>query len=149
MKRMLMVLTIACGPLLSLSRGEEAQAPPAPAIMAGFLGFSDTQAARFGQLLQGLQSTVGPLQQQMMAQQKALDTVLSADQPDPAAVGKLVLTVRALQKQIGQAFQSYHEGFLALLTQEQKEKTQAVIGAAQLLPAVRAFAEVHLLDPPQ
>jgi Spy/CpxP family protein refolding chaperone len=144
MKRILIVLTIACAPFLA-----SAQEPPAPMIVAGFLGFTDAQGARFGQLLEGLQSTVGPLQQQIMVQQKELDTVLSADQPDPAAVGKLVLTIRALQKQVGQAFQAYHDGFLAMLTQEQKEKTQAVIGAAQLLPAVRAFAEVHLIDPPQ
>ena len=144
MKRILIVLTITCAPFVA-----HAQEPPAPMIVAGFLGFTDAQGARFGQLLGGLQASVGPLQQQMMVQQKALDTVLSADQPDPAAVGKLVLTIRALQKQIGQAFQSYHEGFLAMLTQEQKEKTQAVAGAAHLLPAVRAFAEVRLIDPPQ
>src|SRR5207248_7808499 len=59
MKRMLSVLTIACGPLLSVSRAEEAQAPPAPAIIAGFLGFSDIQAARFAQLLGGLRASVG------------------------------------------------------------------------------------------
>ena len=144
MKRILIVLTIACAPFLA-----SAQEPPAPMIVAGFLGFSDTQAATFGQLLGTLQTSVGPLQQQMMVQQKALDSVLSADQPDPAAVGKLILQIRALQKQVGQAFQSYHDGFLAMLTQDQKDKTQAVIGAAQLLPAVRAFAEVHLIDPPQ
>jgi Spy/CpxP family protein refolding chaperone len=118
-------------------------------IVAGFLGFSEAQGAKFGQLLEALQTTVGPLQQQMMAQQKTLESVLSADQPDPAAVGKLILQIRAIQKQIGQALQAYHDGFLALLTQDQKEKTQAVVGAAQLLPAVKAFAEVRLLDPPQ
>jgi Spy/CpxP family protein refolding chaperone len=144
MKRILIVLTIACAPFVA-----HAQEPPAPMIVAGFLGFTDDQGTKFGQLLGALQASVGPLQQQMMVQQKALDTVLSADQPDPAAVGKLVLQIRALQKQIGQAFQAYHDGFLAMLTQEQKEKTQAVVGAAQLLPAVRAFAEVHLIDPPQ
>ena len=144
MKRMLIVLTIACAPFVA-----RAQEPPAPAIVAGFLGFTDAQGARFGQLLGALQASVGPLQQQMMVQQKALESALIADQPDPAAVGKLVLQIRALQKQVGQAFQSYHESFLAMLTQDQMEKTQAVVGSAHLLPAVRAFAEVHLIEPPQ
>ena len=147
MKRMLIVLSIACATFLA--RAQDPQMPPAPAIVAGFLGFTDAQGTKFGQLLGALQTSVGPLQQQMVVQQKALESVLSADQPDPAAVGRLVLTVRALQKQVGQAFQSYHDGFLAMLTQDQREKTQAVMGAAQLLPAVRAFAEVHLIDPPQ
>jgi len=141
---MLIVLTIACAPFIAC-----AQEPPAPAIVAGFLGFTDAQGARFGQLLGALQASVGPLQQETMVQQKALESALSADQPDPASVGKLVLQIRALQKQVGQAFQAYHEGFLAMLTQDQKEKTQAVVGAAQLLPAVKAFAEVHLIEPPQ
>ena len=144
MKRMLIVLTIACAPFVA-----RAQEPPAPAIVAGFLGFTDAQGARFGQLLGALQASVGPLQQQMMVQQKALESALSADQPDPASVGKLVLQIRALQKQVGQAFQAYHEGFLAMLTQDQKERTQAVVGAAQLLPPVKAFAEVPLIEPPQ
>ena len=147
MKRMLIVLTIACTPFLA--RAQDPQAPPAPVIVAGFLGFSDTQAAQFVKLLEGLQTSVGALQPQIVARQQALERLLSADQPDAAAVGKLVLEMRGLQKQVGQALQSYHDGFLALLTQEQKEKTQAVVGAAQLLPAVKAFAEVRLLDPPQ
>ena len=144
MKRIWMVLTIACIPWLL-----PAQEPPAPAVVAGFLGFSDSQGTKFGQLLGALQTTVGALQQQIVPRQQALERVLSADQPDPAAVGRLVLEIRAIQKQVGQALQSYHENFLALLTQEQKEKTQAVVGAAQLLPAVKAFAQVRLLDPPQ
>ncbi len=147
MKRIWMVLTFACVPFLS--RAQDAQTPPAPAIVAGFLGFSDTQGAKFGQLLGSLHATAGALEQQIAPRQKALEAVLSADQPDPAAVGRLILEVRAIQKQLGQALLSYHENFLALLTPDQRDKTQGVVGAAQLLPAVKAFAEVRLLDPPQ
>ena len=74
MKRMLIVLTIACAPFIAC-----AQEPPAPAIVAGFLGFTDAQGARFGQLLGALQASVGPLQQQMMVQQKALESALSIE----------------------------------------------------------------------
>ena len=60
-----------------------------------------------------------------------------------------MLQIHALQQQLGQAFQTYHENFLAMLTPEQKQRAQAVVQAAQLLPAVRAFAEVHLIEPPR
>jgi hypothetical protein len=64
-------------------------------------------------------------------------------------VGQLLLEIHGLQQQLGQALQSYHESFLALLTADQMQKTQAVVQAAQLLPAVKAFAEVRLIEPPR
>jgi Spy/CpxP family protein refolding chaperone len=148
MKTAFIVLAIVVAPLL-FGFAEAPQPPPAPAIVAQFLGFSDAQAAQFQQLLQNLQATVGGLQQQIGPKQQALENLLSTAQPDPATAGKLLLEIHALQQQVGQALQSYHESFLALLTSDQKQKTQAVVQAAQLLPAVRAFAEVHLIEPPR
>jgi Spy/CpxP family protein refolding chaperone len=149
MKQAFLTLAIAVCPLLSGLADEAPQPPPAPAIVAQFLGFSDVQATQFQQLLQSLQATVGGLQQQIGPKQQALDSLLSTAQPDPAIAGGLLLEIHALQQQLGQALQSYHESFLALLTADQKQKTQAVVQAAQLLPAVRAFAEVRLIEPPR
>ena len=150
MKQAIMALAIAAFPLTFSGFADEAQQPPpAPAIVAQFHGFSDHQAAQFRQLLQNLQETAGELQQQIGPKQQALDTLLSTAQPDPATVGKLLLEIHALQQQFGQTVQSYHESFLTLLTSDQKQKTQAVVQAAQLLPAVRAFAEVRLIEPPR
>ncbi len=149
MRQAFMALVIAVGPLLSGFADEAPQRPPAPVIVAQFLGFSDTQLAQFQQLLQSLQATVGGLQQQVGPKQQALDSLLSTAQPDPATAGELLLEIHALQQQLGQALQSYHESFLALLTSEQMQKTQAVVQAAQLLPAVKAFAEGRLIEPPR
>jgi len=150
MKQAIMALAVAVCPLFTLSGfADEAPQPPAPAIVVHFLGFSDQQAAQFRQLLQNLQETAGGLQQQIGPKQQALDTLLSTAQPDPATVGKLLLEIHALQQQFGQTVQSYHESFLALLTPDQMQKTQAVVQAAQLLPAVKAFAEVRLIEAPR
>jgi|SRR5579864_158538 Spy/CpxP family protein refolding chaperone len=149
MKQTFITLVIAVCPLLSGFADEAPQPPPAPAIVTQFLGFSDTQAAQFQQLLQSLQAAVGGLQQQIGPKQQALESLLNTAQPDPATVGELLLEIHALQQQIGQALESYHEGFLALLTSDQKQKTQAVVQAVQLLPAVKAFAEVRLIEPPR
>lgn len=148
MKQAFITLVIAVYPLLGFA-DEAPQPPPAPAIVSQVLGFSDTQAAQFQQLLQSLQTTVVGLQQRIGPKQQALDSLLSAARPDPAAAGQLLLEIHALEQQIGQALQSYHESFLALLTADQKQKTQTVVQAAQLLPAVRAFSEVRLIEPPR
>ena len=103
MKQALMALAIAVGPLLRGFADEAPQPPPAPVIVA-----------QFQQLLQSLQVTVGGLQQQIGPKQQALDSLLSTAQPDPATAGELLLEVHALQQQLGQALQSYHESFLAL-----------------------------------
>ena len=135
MKQAFMALAIAVFPLSFSGFADEVPPPPAPAIVAHFLGFSDSQAAQFKQLLQSLQATAGGLQQQISPKQQSLEILLSAAQPDPATVGQLLLEIHGLQQQLGQAIQSYHESFLALLTSDQMQKTQAVVQAAQLLPA--------------
>ena len=123
--------------------------PPAPALVAQFLGFSDSQTAQFQKLLQNLQSNIGPLQQQAARAQQSLEQLVNSDNPDPAAIGARVLAIRAIQKQIMAALDSYHKLFAALLTGDQIQKVQAVTQAGALLPAVNAFAQMLLLAPPQ
>jgi hypothetical protein len=123
--------------------------PPAPALVAQFLGFSNSQTAQFQGLLQNLQSTIGPLQQQAGTAQHSLDQLANSDNPDPAALGTRLLAVRGVQKQVQAALDSYHKLFVSLLTPDQMQKVQAVAQARQLLPAVNAFAQLQLLTPPQ
>lgn len=122
--------------------------PSPPAIVAQFLGFSADQAAQFQKMLENLQTTIQGLQPQMQAKQQEIEKLAGADSPDPAAVGKAFLDLRALQRQAGQAFDDYHKRFGALLTPDQMEKVQKVVQAGQLLPAVQAFGAVQLLPPP-
>ena len=123
-------------------------APPAPLLVAGFLGFSQDQASQFQTLLQSLQTTVGPLSRQAELAQQDLEKALSDSQPDAATVLTRLLAVRAVQKQIATALDSYHSAFNALLSGEQRQKVQAVNQARDLLPAVAAFAQTQLIAPP-
>ena len=151
MRTRLAALGLAVCLPLSFAAAQErpAQAPPAPAVVVQFLGFSETQAAQFLQHLQNLQGAIGAIEQQLAAQRRQLETLLNSEAPDPAALGAALLQIRATERQAGAAFDAYHQAFLALLTQEQKDKVQAVANAAQLQPAVRAFAEVRLIEPPR
>ena len=143
MLKTLIVLVLAA---LALTAQEQ---PPAPAVVAQFLGFSDSQTAQFQKLLQNLQSNIGPLQQQAAAAQQSLEQLANSDNPDPAAIGARLLAIRAIQKQFQAALDSYHKLFAALLTTDQMQKVGAVNQAGHLLPAVNAFAQLQLIAPPQ
>ena len=143
MLKPLIVLVLAA---LALTAQEQ---PPAPALVAQFLGFSDSQTAQFQELLQNLQSTIGPLQQQAAAAQQTLEQLVNGDNPDPAAIGARLVAIRAIQKQILAALDSYHKLFAALLTRDQMQRVEAVTQAGELLPAVNAFARLQLIAPPQ
>jgi len=134
MLKTFIVLVLAA---LALTAQEQ---PPAPALVAQFLGFSDSQTAQFQKLLQNLQSNIGPLQQQAAGAQQSLEQLVNSDNPDPGAIGARLLGIRAIQKQILAALGSYHKLFAGLLTGDQMQKVQAVTQAGGLMPAVNAFA---------
>ena len=121
---------------------------PAPAVVASFLGFTEAQAAQFGALLGQFEPTLHGLQEQIAARQTQLDTLLSQPNPNPAVVGSFVLQIRALTQQVAQAVQSFQNQFATLLTDEQKQKVQAVTQASQLQPLVGAFVSLNLAQAP-
>lgn len=121
------------------------QCPPPPVLVATFLGFTDGQAEQFGILLNQFQNDLRSLQEQIAPRQQQLNVLLSQPDPDPATVGALVLQLHALQHQMEQIIQSFQNTFAALLTQEQKQKIEAVTLASQLEPAVGAFVALHLV----
>ena len=142
------VLAVALMFLPSLAY-PQSQVPSAPDVVSVFLGFSDAQRAGFEQLLQTFQSDVANVLQQLKQKQAMLELLLNSGEPDPSTIGNVVLQVRAIQSQMNVLIQSYHDGFISLLTDDQKQKVQAVVQALQLLPAVQAFVGVQLLHPPQ
>ena len=142
------LIAAALAGLACAQAASDPQPPSPPAVVAQFLGFSDAQATRFQQLLQAVQAAVPPLAQEAGSQQQALDQLLGAAQPDPAAVGRALLAIHAIQSQIQQAVQTYRASFTALLTADQQQKLQAVTQAAQLIPAVQVFAASMLVDAP-
>jgi flagellar hook-basal body complex protein FliE len=143
---LLMTLLSACP--IAFAQNKASSPPSPPEIVAGFLSFSQEQLAQFGQLLENFGNTMQDIQQKAAAKSQQIEKLAAADPPDPAAIGKAFLELKAIQKLAGQAIDGYHEQFVSLLTTEQKEKVQAVAQAAQLLPAVQAFAALSLVGPP-
>ncbi len=119
-----------------------------PAVVASFLGFTEAQAAQFAGLLGQFEPSLQGLQEQIAARQAQLDILLSQSSPHPAIVGSLLLQIHALQQQVAQAVQGFQGQFATLLTDEQKQKVQAVTQASQLQPVVGAFVALNLAVAP-
>ena len=94
MLKTFMVLVLAA---LALTAQEQ---PPAPALVAQFLGFSDSQTAQFQKLLQNLPGNIGPLQQQAARAQQSLEQLANSDNPDPAAIGARLAALYASGHQV-------------------------------------------------
>lgn len=154
MKKTIALALIAGGLLVTVAAMAQKEplppkAPPEPVVLVvNFLGFSEAQAGQFVQLLEARGQAAKALAQQIGAKQKQLDNLLNGAAPDPAAIGKLLLEIRALSQQDGEILKNYHEKFVQMLTDEQKQKVGMVAQAAQLLPAVNAFIALQLVAPP-
>lgn len=123
------------------------QCPPS-AVVAAFLGFPDTEAVQFGELLNQFQTSVRGLQEQIAARQMQLNALLSQPSPDPAVVGGLVVQINTLQKQAAQVIRGYQTQFASLLTDAQKQRIQVLTQASQLQPVVGALVALNLVPAP-
>jgi hypothetical protein len=116
------------------------------------LGLSDGQISQLVQLRKDEVQALQPIRPQVQEAAKALRDAMAAANPDPAAVGKLILQLRGLREQVQQTNKSYHDRALALLDDAQKTKLanvqQALQRLAQARTAVRAATALNLLERP-
>ena len=118
--------------------------PPPELILKEVLGLSDGQLATLGDLERARADAAAPIQRQVEAQQQALSAALSVTPPDPGAVGALVLSLTSLQKQLGGVQESFRNGFLGLLTDEQKSRVGFIQGVGAALKAAGALHQLGL-----
>ena len=134
--------------LLAFAVPIAAQTPPPPGglppeyVLREVLGLSDQQLASFRDLAQARAGAAETLRTQIGDRQRALSDALSVPAPDPGTVGTLVIFINSLEKQFGQIEAGFRNGFLALLTDEQKSK----LGFIQSVEAaLRAAGALHQL----
>jgi len=112
-----------------------------------FLGLTPDQVTAWNALLEARKASVEPLREDLQAAEKALYDLLQGANPDPAAVGTLVLRAKALREQMAAANKVYIDGFDALLTTEQMSKLgflRRAERAEPLFPAFRLFGLLPL-----
>ncbi len=116
--------------------------PPPEYVLKEVLGLSDQQLASVRDLAQARASAADTLRRQLEDRQRALSDALSLPTPDPGTVGALVISINPLQKQFGQIEADFRNGFLGLLSDEQKSK----LGFIQSVEAaLRAAGALHQL----
>jgi hypothetical protein len=73
-----------------------------------------------------------------------LSDALSSPTPDPGTAGALVITINSLQKQAGQIEAGFRNGFLAVLSDEQKSKLAFIQSVEAALRAAGALHQLGL-----
>lgn len=121
--------------------------PRAKQVVSGFLGLTPDQVSQWDALFAAREAAVAPLREQLQSTEAQIHDLLKGDDPDPGAVGTLMISGKTLREGIQAADTTYLDGFGALLTQDQKAKLGAVRRAAKLAPVLPAFRRLALLPP--
>ncbi len=85
------------------------------------------------------------LEPQIREKRMALQDLLAKDTSDATAVGKLMLEIRGLEKQMRESRQAVRAGQLAVLTADQRTKFRAIEEAAALPQATREAMQMGLV----
>ena len=146
MKKSLLILglVLAIAAPIAAQVPTQPDSPPPELVLKEVLGLSDGQVATLRDLERVRAEAAGALQQQVEARQQALSAALSAPSPDPAVVGALVISVTSLQKQFGQIQEGFRDGFLGLLSDEQKSRVGFIQGVETALRAAGALHQLGL-----
>jgi len=145
------VLLAPAAPGAETARRGARRAPLAAAKT--FLGLSDQQVEQLVQLRRDERQALQPVRQQMKDKAQALQQLRQSTNPDPAAVGQLVLDMQKLREQARTVDGDYHKRALDILDATQREKVQNLQNAAQRMARTRRVvggaAALNLLERPK
>jgi len=111
--------------------------PPAPPraakALADYLQLAPDQISAWKQINQDTAAAVRPLAENARDLHAQLQDALNAATPDPAAVGKLALSMHGVQEQIRTLREDAQNKRIALLTPDQRTKFDAFQAAARTI----------------
>jgi Spy/CpxP family protein refolding chaperone len=119
------------------------------AAVQSYLNLTEAQISSLQQLRQSEMTALKPIFQQIEPLRQSLRAQQQSAGADATAVGKLVLSIRALEQQAAPIRSSHQQQALAVLTAEQKTKLAALESAAALLPTIHEAGALNLLTPPK
>ena len=122
--------------------------PPGPPDLKTFLNLGDNQIQAIGILQSQQAQAIQPVLQQRVQLQQKLQDLLGAQTPDPAAIGQVVLTITALDRQIQEALSTFQKQRTSVLTGEQLSKLPPLVQALVLQKAAVQAATLGLIPPP-
>jgi hypothetical protein len=145
MKKLLIAVMTLCvvAPLVA----QEVEEPP-PIVetahnrVAAFLQLTDEQIAAWDVIYQIHREAEQPLKDEISTVQAEIDALFEAGDPDPAALGALVIERHALGEALFNVHLVYHEDFVALLDETQARRLKFIARAddvQQIIPAFKLF----------
>lgn len=147
MKKLLgvaLVLGLLAVPVVA-QESEEIPFPQAREAVARFLELTPEQVSQWEALLATLRETVAPLRVELRGLEGQLAGLLQQEDPDPAAVGALVLHIKGVKEAIAQAHRAYVNAFEGMLNGEQTAKLRFIRQAERVMPLIPAFKAVQLV----
>ncbi len=113
-----------------------------------YLGLSEAQLASLRQLNQQQRQSMQQVAQQIEQRQTSLRQQMQATSADPAAVGRTVLEMEALRKQLNTAQTNLRNASANVLSADQRAKVKVLEDATKLRGEIAQAAMLHLLAPP-
>jgi hypothetical protein len=148
MKKMLIALfaLAVVAPVLA----QDAQGPP-PAVEAAhnqvvrFLQLTEDQVLAWDEIYLIHRDAEQLLFEDIALVQADIEDLLAEPDPDPAALGELVLVRRDLGEQVADVHRMYHEDFLALLDEDQAGRLEFINRADDVQRIIPAFKHFELI----
>jgi len=143
-KKLIVLVILICSASLMPALGQE-QPPAMEAAhnaVVRFLQLDESQAAAWDGIYADHRADEQPLQENIRDLEAQLQELLDAENPDPAAVGALVIEIRSIREALFNLHQSYNEDFMALLSEEQLQRLKFIRRAddvQKFIPAFKAF----------
>jgi Spy/CpxP family protein refolding chaperone len=147
MKKFLIAVLVLC--VVMPLAAQEMEPPPgveaAHNQVARFLQLSDEQIASWDVIYRIHREAERPLRDEAAAVQASIDALFEAGDPDPAALGGLVIERHALGEALQEVHLVYHEDFVALLDEAQARRLGFIARADEVQKIIPAFKLFELI----
>ena len=119
MSVLLLLVTLVALPLAAADHAPEQ-------ILVALLDLDEGQRAQLGELLGARQAALADAGRRMTELQGRLGEELNAPQQDPSVVGTIVLSMRAIERELMQHQQNFRSSFQATLNDEQRRRVETM-----------------------
>jgi len=144
MKKLLFAVMVLC--VVAPLAAQDMEPPPiveaAHNRVVAFLDLSEQQVADWDVIYQIHRDAEQPLKDEIAAVQDAIDALFEAGDPDPGAIGELVIERHALGEALFDVHRIYHEDFVALLDETQVRRLRFLARAddvQRIIPSFKLF----------
>jgi Spy/CpxP family protein refolding chaperone len=120
--------------------------PPVDQVKT-YLSLTDQQVQQLQQLITSERQANQTRQQEIQTKQTQLQQLLTANSNDAAALGRLLIDIQALRRQVETTHTNFQTQAVALLNDAQKTKLKALDDASKLAPTIGQAVSLNLLTP--